>query len=238
MSAKQESKTAILLLSGGLDSATVLAVMHAAGWRIHALSFNYGQRHALELAAAKRLAQHPGVVAHTILDVPVGQLGGSSLTDTRLQVPEDSVESGIPNTYVPARNLIFLSFAAALAETQGVSDLFLGVNAVDYSGYPDCRPEFIEAFERTVALGTKAGDAGANFQVHTPLIQMTKAQIIAQGMALGVDYGKTISCYQIDERGRACGRCDSCRFRHEGFVAAGFPDPTAYVTLPDLESSL
>lgn len=228
------AKKAILLLSGGLDSATVLAMMHDAGWEVHALSFNYGQRHALELAAAKRLAKHPGVVAHTVLDVPVGQLGASSLTDTSIDVPEEMGE-GIPNTYVPARNLIFLSFAAGLAEAQGIQDLFLGVNAVDYSGYPDCRPEFIKAFEQVVALGTKAGDSGASLRVHTPLIRLTKAQIIQQGMALGVDYGKTVSCYQVDDQGQACGRCESCRLRHAGFIAAGFADPTPYVTQPDLE---
>lgn len=230
------AKKAILLLSGGLDSATVLAMMHDAGWQIHALSFNYGQRHALELAAAKQLAKQPGVIAHTVLDVPVGQLGGSSLTDTAMAVPEEMGE-GIPNTYVPARNLIFLSFAAGLAEAQGIQDLFLGVNAVDYSGYPDCRPEFIKAFEQVVALGTKAADTGASLRVHTPLIRLTKAQIIQQGLALGVDYAKTISCYQINEQGLACGVCDSCRLRHAGFVAAGFPDPTPYVVAPALEAS-
>jgi 7-cyano-7-deazaguanine synthase len=232
------AKKAILLLSGGLDSATVLAIMREAGWQIHALSFDYGQRHVAELAAAKRLGQQPGVIAHTILDVPVGQLGGSSLTDTTLSVPENTCElyksNYIPNTYVPARNLIFLSFAAGLAEAQGIQDLFLGVNAVDYSGYPDCRPEFIKSFEQTVALGTKAGDGGAPLRVHTPLITLTKAQIIQKGHALGVDYGMTISCYQVDAQGNACGRCDSCRFRHQGFDEAGVLDPTPYIVQPHL----
>jgi len=220
-------KKCILLLSGGLDSATVLAMVLREGWSVHALSFEYGQRHARELEAARYLANQPGVLSHHVLNVPVGQIGGSSLTDFSMPIPQQLSE-GIPNTYVPARNLIFLSFAASLAEAQGVSDIFLGVNAVDYSGYPDCRPAFLESFERTVALGTKAWDKGGTLRIHAPLLHLTKVDIIKKGLALGVDYKHTISCYQIDEQGLACGVCDSCRLRLAGFEQAGTLDPAGY----------
>ncbi|MEJ2669129.1 MAG: 7-cyano-7-deazaguanine synthase QueC [Gammaproteobacteria bacterium] len=220
-------KRAVLLLSGGLDSATVLGILRAEGWRVHALSFDYGQRHRLELEAAQALAQQSAVVAHTILPIPMDLLGGSSLTDLSMAVPEEAGR-GIPNTYVPARNLIFLSLAASLAESQGIGDLFIGVNAVDYSGYPDCRPAFIEAFETAIALGTRAADGAQRLRIHAPLIQLSKAEIIQRGVALGVDYGATLSCYQVDKVGRACGLCESCRLRRAGFEAAGVEDPTRY----------
>jgi 7-cyano-7-deazaguanine synthase len=227
MSRDTERKRAVVLLSGGLDSATALAVARAEGYDCYALSLDYGQRHIAELNAAHRVAESLGVLEHKILPIDLTSIGGSALTDTSIAVPEDGGE-GIPVTYVPARNTIFLSLALGWAEVLGAHDLFVGVNAVDYSGYPDCRPEYIAAFERLANLATKAGVEGTRFHVHAPLIELTKAQIIALGTKLGVDYGLTVSCYQADEQGRACGHCDSCRFRAEGFRQAGVPDPTPY----------
>jgi len=221
------SDKAVVLLSGGLDSATALAVAKGQGYACHALSFDYGQRHAAELEAAKRVARSLGVVEHRVLRLGLDEIGGSALTDEAIEVPETPQE-GIPVTYVPARNTVFLALALGWAEVLGARDLFIGVNAVDYSGYPDCRPEFIEAFEKLANLATRAGVEGDRFRIHAPLIQMTKAEIIRTGTRLGVDYSLTVSCYQADAEGRACGRCDSCRLRAEGFAAAGVPDPTRY----------
>jgi len=221
------ARKAVVLLSGGLDSATVLAIARAEGFACHALSLDYGQRHRAELAAARRVAAALGAVEHKILPLSLDAIGGSALTDCSIAVPEAG-GGGIPVTYVPARNTVFLALALGWAEVLGSTDLFVGVNAVDYSGYPDCRPAFIEAFERLANLATKAGVEGNVFKVHAPLIQMSKAEIIRAGTALGVDYGLTVSCYQADEQGAACGRCDSCRLRAEGFRAAGVPDPTRY----------
>jgi 7-cyano-7-deazaguanine synthase len=222
------SRAAVVLLSGGLDSATVLAMAVAEGYRCHALSVAYGQRHSSELAAATRVAAEARV-PHRLIHVDLDAVGGSALTDRRMAVPE-SPGSGIPVTYVPARNTLFLALALGWAEVLGASEIFIGVNAVDYSGYPDCRPEFVAAFERLAALATKAGVEGARFRIHTPLIRLAKAEIIRRGHALGVDFSSTVSCYQADGEGRACGRCDSCRLRRAGFEAAGIPDPTRYVT--------
>ncbi len=221
------TKIAVVLLSGGLDSATAAAIAQQQGFRVHALSFRYGQRHEAELAAASRLAEILGVAEHRIIDVDIGQFGGSALTDASIAVPEAPGE-GIPVTYVPARNTIFLSYALGYAEVVGARDLFVGVNAVDYSGYPDCRPAFIEAFETLANLATKAGVEGDRFRIHAPLMSLTKGEIIRTGVDLGVNYGLTISCYQADEKGAACGVCDSCRFRKQGFIDAGVPDPTVY----------
>ena len=218
---------AVILLSGGLDSATVLAIALAQGYRCYALSLDYGQRHHAELAAARQVAAALGVVEHKILPLSLDAIGGSALTDRAIAVPESGGE-GIPVTYVPARNTVFLALALGWAEVLGATDLFVGVNAVDYSGYPDCRPAFITAFERLANLATKAGVEGSAFRVHAPLIDMTKAEIIRTGAALGVDYALTVSCYQADAHGVACGRCDSCRLRAEGFHAAGLTDPTRY----------
>ena len=218
---------AVVLLSGGLDSATVLALAVEQGYACHALSIDYGQRHEAELSAARRVAQSLGAVEHRIVPIGLDQFGGSALTDTTIAVPERP-SAGIPVTYVPARNTVFLALALGWAEVLGARDLFIGVNAVDYSGYPDCRPEFIEAFERLAALATRAGLEGARFHVHAPLIRLSKAGIIQEGTRLGVDYRLTVSCYQIDTEGRACGMCDSCRFRAQGFHDAGIPDPTRY----------
>lgn len=230
------SKKAVILLSGGLDSATVLAMARAQGFQAYALSVSYGQRHVVELAAADRVAAALGAVRHQTMHVNLDAVGGSALTDRSLAVPEgesgEAVAAGIPITYVPARNTLFLSLALGWAEVLGAQDLFVGVNAVDYSGYPDCRPAFIEAFERLANVATKAGVEGAGFRVHAPLIQMSKAQIIRAGTALGVDYALTVSCYQADGEGRACGRCDSCRLRRAGFIDAGVTDPTRYVAAP------
>jgi 7-cyano-7-deazaguanine synthase len=219
---------AVVLLSGGLDSATVLALARERGFACHCLSLDYGQRHGAELHAAARVAKALGAVAHRVLKLDLGQLGGSALTDTSIAVPIGGVEPGIPVTYVPARNTIMLALALAWAEVLGAQDIFVGVNAVDYSGYPDCRPEFIRAFEALAKLATKAAVEGRALQVHAPLIAMSKAQIIAEGSRLGVDFGVTVSCYQADPDGRACGLCDSCRLRREGFAAAGLSDPTKY----------
>lgn len=218
---------AIVLLSGGLDSATVLAQARAQGYACYALSFDYGQRHHSELAAARRVAAAQAVVEHRIFPLEIGRFGGSALTDSTIAVPE-AASSGIPVTYVPARNTIFLALALGWAEALGCRDIFIGVNAVDYSGYPDCRPEFIEAFTAMANLATKAGVEGDAFTIHTPLIQLSKADIIRQGLELGVDYSLTVSCYQADANGRACGRCDSCRLRRAGFKAAAVADPTHY----------
>ena len=221
----------MVLLSGGLDSATVLAGAVASGFRCHALSVAYGQRHVVEIAAAARVAAALGAVEHRVMSVDLAGIGGSALTDLTLAVPE-APTAGIPITYVPARNTLFLSLALGWAEVLGSQDLFVGVNAVDYSGYPDCRPEFIAAFERLARLATKAGIDGAEMTVHAPLIQMSKSDIVGEGLRLGVDFAMTVSCYQADSDGRACGRCDSCRIRAAGFHEAGVPDPTRYVTPP------
>lgn len=225
-------KPAVILLSGGLDSATVLAIAREAGYACHALSLDYGQRHNAELAAAARVAASLGAVEHRVIRIGLGDIGGSALTDDSIAVPE-SPTAGIPVTYVPARNTVMLALALAWAEVLGSRDLFIGVNAVDYSGYPDCRPEFIAAFERMANLATRAGVEGAQLRVHAPLQHLSKAQIIRRGLELGVDYAQTVSCYQADAEGLACGRCDSCRLRREGFRAAGIPDPTRYGQLTE-----
>ena len=224
------TRNAIVLLSGGLDSATVLALAREQGFACHCLSLDYGQRHDAELQAAARVAAALGASSHRVLKLDLGQLGGSALTDRSIAVPTAGVQPGIPVTYVPARNTIMLSLALAWAEVIGAADIFVGVNAVDYSGYPDCRPEFIDAFEALANLATKAAVEGRPLSVHAPLIEMTKAQIIGQGVRLGVDFGLTVSCYQADAAGRACGVCDSCRLRMEGFAAAGLADPTSYAS--------
>jgi 7-cyano-7-deazaguanine synthase len=221
---------AVVLLSGGLDSATALAIAGSRGHDLYALSVAYGQRHAAELGAARRVAKAAKVRKHLVIDVNLEAVGGSALTDRRLAVPERPT-SGIPITYVPARNTLFLALALGWAESLRARDIYIGVNAVDYSGYPDCRPEFIRAFQRLSRLATKAGiESGRAFRVHAPLIRWSKARIIRRGTRLGVDYALTVSCYQADARGRACGRCDSCRLRREGFHAAAMPDPTRYRT--------
>jgi 7-cyano-7-deazaguanine synthase len=216
-----------VLLSGGLDSATALAWARREGFQPYALSVGYGQRHAVELEAAAHVARSLGAREHRVMHVDLAGIGGSALTDWSIALPEQGT-AGIPVSYVPARNTLFLSLALGWAEVLGATDLVMGVNAVDYSGYPDCRPEFIRAFEALAVLATKAGVEGARYRVHAPLIAMSKAQIIQSGAAWGVDFAGTVSCYQADERGRACGRCDSCRLRREGFIAAGVPDPTRY----------
>ena len=221
-------KKAVVLLSGGLDSATCLAIARSQGFECYCLSFNYGQRHCAELVAADRVVKALGAAKHRVLNFGLAQFGGSALTDTNIAVPVDGVQPGIPVTYVPARNTIMLSLALAWAEVLGSRDIFVGVNAVDYSGYPDCRPEYISAFETMANLATKAGVEGAKLHIHAPLIDLSKAEIIRLGAQLGVDYGLTVSCYQADEQGRACGVCDSCRLRAEGFAAAGVSDPTIY----------
>lgn len=224
------TKKAVVLLSGGLDSATVLAMAKADGYDCHALSVAYGQRHSAELVAAVRVAKRLGAASHKHIQVNLDAIGGSALTDRNIAVPQDQTgeAAGIPVTYVPARNTMFLALALGQAEVVGARALFIGVNAVDYSGYPDCRPAFIEAFQHLASVATKAGVEGAGFEVKTPLISMTKADIIRQGAALGVDFAETVSCYQANAEGEACGRCDSCRIRREGFAAAGLPDPTRY----------
>ncbi|WP_457789499.1 7-cyano-7-deazaguanine synthase QueC [Pseudomonas sp. PL-6] len=221
-------KKALILLSGGLDSATVVAMAKAEGYACYSMSFDYGQRHRAELQAAERVARQLGVVEHKVIGLNLNGIGGSALTDASIAVPETPGE-GIPVTYVPARNTVFLSLALGWAEVLGARDIFIGVNAVDYSGYPDCRPEFIEAFERMANLATKAGVEGQGFRIRAPLQQLSKGEIIQAGMRLGVDYALTVSCYQADDDGRACGKCDSCRLRAAGFVAAGVPDATRYV---------
>lgn len=220
-------KKAVVLLSGGLDSATILAQARAAGFACYSVSFDYGQRHRAELQAAERVARQLGVIEHKVIGLNLNGIGGSALTDSSIAVPEGPTE-GIPVTYVPARNTVFLSLALGWAEVLGAHDIFIGVNAVDYSGYPDCRPEFIAAFERVANLATREGVEGSGFRIQAPLQNLSKAQIVQIGMQHGVDYGLTVSCYQADGDGRACGRCDSCRLRAAGFAAAGVADPTRY----------
>ena len=221
------SKRAVILLSGGLDSATVLAIAVKAGYACHALSLDYGQRHRAELAAARRVATQLGAIEHRVIQLGLGQFGGSALTDSAIAVPE-APSTGIPVTYVPARNTVMLSLALAWAEVLTARDIFIGVNAVDYSGYPDCRPAYIAAFERMANLATKAAVEGEPVRIHAPLQELSKADIIKVGAALAVDYRLTVSCYQADDDGRACGVCDACRLRREGFKAASLTDPTQY----------
>jgi 7-cyano-7-deazaguanine synthase len=225
------ARRAIVLLSGGLDSTTVLAIARAQGYECRTLAVAYGQRHAVELVAARRISAQLGAVEHRQMNVDLASIGGSALTDTSIAVPESPSE-GIPVTYVPARNTLFLALALGWAEVCEAGAIFIGVNAVDYSGYPDCRPEFIAAFQMLAKLATRAGVQGAGLHVHAPLIAMSKAEIIRAGAALGVDYAATVSCYQADASGAACGRCDSCRLRREGFAAAGVADPTRYAANP------
>jgi 7-cyano-7-deazaguanine synthase len=220
-------KRAVVLLSGGLDSATVLAMAREQGFECFALSVDYGQRHHAELAAAQRVALTLGAREHRVVSIDLTGFGGSALTDSSIAVPEQA-SSGIPITYVPARNTIMLSLALAWAEVLHAQDIFFGVNAVDYSGYPDCRPEYVAAFERMANLATQAAVEGKPLTLHAPLLHLSKAEIIREGGRLGVDYGMTVSCYQADEQGRACGLCDSCRLRREGFQSAGVPDSTRY----------
>ena len=219
---------AVVLLSGGLDSATTLAIARDLGHACHALSCHYGQRHEAELAAARRVAVALGAAEHRELAIPLGEFGGSALTDAGIAVPEQG-GAGIPVTYVPARNTVLLSFALAWAEVLRADAIFIGVNAIDYSGYPDCRPEFIAAFQRVIALATKRTVEGGAIRLEAPLLGLGKADIIRRGVELGVDYAMTVSCYRADDRGRACGRCDACRLRREGFAAAGIADPTRYI---------
>jgi 7-cyano-7-deazaguanine synthase len=228
VAAETQRRPAVVLVSGGLDSATCLAIARAEGYDCYALSFAYGQRHEAEIAAAGRVATALGAIEHRVMRIDLGLFGGSALTDPGIAVPE-APTTGIPVTYVPARNTVFLSLALAWSEVLGAHDIFIGVNAVDYSGYPDCRPEFVQAFERMANLATRAGVEDAEpLRIRAPLIALSKADIIRRGQALGVDYSLTVSCYQADSEGRACGRCDSCRLRREGFLAAGVVDPTPY----------
>lgn len=220
-------KRAVILLSGGLDSATVVAMVRAEGYSCYTMSFDYGQRHRAELDAAARVARDLGVIDHKVIGLNLDGIGGSALTDSSIDVPEAPSE-GIPVTYVPARNTVFLSLALGWAEVLDAQDIFIGVNAVDYSGYPDCRPEFVEAFEVMANFATKAGVEGKPFSIKAPLQNLSKAQIVQAGIQLGVDYSLTVSCYQADDQGRACGKCDSCRLRADGFAAAGIKDPTRY----------
>ncbi|MEY4599935.1 MAG: queuosine biosynthesis protein QueC [Pseudomonadota bacterium] len=219
---------AVVLLSGGLDSATTLAMARAAGHDCHCLSIDYGQRHRSELDAAARVAEALGAKAQKVVRIDLGAVGGSALTDPAIAVPVDGVQPGIPVTYVPARNTIMLALALAEAEVTGAADIWFGANAVDYSGYPDCRPEYMRAFETLANLATKAAVEGRRLQLHTPIITLSKSDIIRRGTALGVDYALTVSCYQADAAGRACGVCDSCRLRRAGFEGAGIADPTRY----------
>jgi 7-cyano-7-deazaguanine synthase len=228
------TKKAVILSSGGIDSTSVMALAKSEGYELYSLSFRYGQRHAIELEAARRIAQVFGVKEHLVFDIDLGKIGGSALTDN-IAVPKErsgeDMSKEIPITYVPARNTIFLSYALAWAEVLGAADIFIGANAVDYSGYPDCRPEYIEAFEKMANLATKASVEGTiKIKIRTPIIHMTKAEIITRGLALGVDYSMTHSCYDPDQGGNACGHCDSCQLRKKGFKEAGIPDPTTYVS--------
>lgn len=218
---------AVILVSGGLDSATVLAMAVAEGYACHTLGFDYGQRHRAELTAAERVSRALGAVEHKVVRLDLGSIGGSALTDETIAVPE-SRSDGIPVTYVPARNTVFLSIALGWAEVLGAHDVFIGINAVDYSGYPDCRPEYIAAFQAMANLATKAGVEGNPLRIRTPLLHLSKADIVREGTRLGVDFSMTVSCYQADDQGRACGHCDACHLRREGFSAAGLPDPTRY----------
>jgi len=222
-------KKAVVLFSGGLDSTTCLAIAKAEGFDCYALSFTYGQKHSAEIERAKLIASQMGVIEHKILHLPIGELGGSSLTDNTMSVSDYQGSTGIPNTYVPARNTIFLSFALAWAEVKGASDIYFGANHVDYSNYPDCRPAYLEAFEKLAMLATKAGtEQTAQLTIHVPLLHKNKAQIIQEGTRLNVDYAQTISCYRADAHGRGCGKCDSCHYRKKGFAEANLPDPTHY----------
>jgi 7-cyano-7-deazaguanine synthase len=223
----ESGRLAVVLVSGGLDSATTLAIARRQRYACYAVSFDYGQRHRVELEAARRVATALGAVEHRVMSIDWGNIGGSALTDASIEVPV-APTAGIPVTYVPARNTVFLAMALGWAEVIGARDIFIGVNAVDYSGYPDCRPEFIRAFEAAANLGTRAGVEGDSFHIHAPLVRMSKADIVRRGTELGVDYAMTVSCYQPDEEGRACGRCDSCRLRRAGFATAGIADPTRY----------
>lgn len=220
-------KRAVVLLSGGLDSATVLAIAKSQGYDCYTISFDYGQRHRAELNASALLSEQLGAVEHKVINIDLTAIGGSALTDTKIDVPHEHQE-GIPVTYVPARNTVFLSIALGWAEVLNAEAIFVGVNAVDYSGYPDCRPEYIAAFEKMANLATKSGVEGQPLKIETPLIDLSKQAIIQRGIALGVDYSLTVSCYEADENGRACGECDSCRFRKQGFEQAGIDDPTRY----------
>ena len=221
------NKKAVVLVSGGLDSTTALAIAHSEGFDCYSISFDYGQRMRAELVAAERASRAHGSLEHKVIKLDLGAIGGSALTDMRIDVPEEASE-GVPVTYVPARNTIFLSIALGWAEVLGATDIFIGVNAVDYSGYPDCRPEYIHAYEAMANLATRAGTEGKQLSIRTPLIHLSKAEIIHTGLALGVDYSLAVSCYQADDQGRACGRCDSCRLRRQGFAALGVADPTRY----------
>ncbi len=223
----QQNKKAVVLLSGGLDSTTCLAIAKKQGFDCYCISFSYGQRSASEVAAAAKIARSMGAKQHKVINLDLGSIGGSALTDANILVPHQPSE-GIPVTYVPARNTVFLSIALGWAEVLQAQDIFVGVNAVDYSGYPDCRPDFVQAFENLANLATKAGVEGHKMRIHAPLIELTKAQIIQTGAQLGVDYALSISCYETDEEGLACGECDSCRLRREGFAQAGISDPTRY----------
>ncbi len=222
------SKKAVVLVSGGLDSSTVLAMARAQGFDCYTLAFDYGQRHRAELVAAERVSQALAAAEHKVIKLDLSAIGGSALTDTAIAVPDHGDSEGIPVTYVPARNTVFLSIALGWAEVLGASDIFIGVNAVDYSGYPDCRPDYIAAFETMANLATKAGVEGRGLRIQTPLIDLSKAEIIQRGSELGVDYALTVSCYQASDDGEACGRCDSCYLRREGFAAADVADPTRY----------
>jgi 7-cyano-7-deazaguanine synthase len=222
-------KNAIILFSGGLDSTTCLAIAKEQGFACYALSFSYGQKHSIELEQAKKISRLVGVVEHRILTLPIGEYGGSALTDASINVPDHGDVSNIPSTYVPARNTIFLSFALSWGEVIGAHDIFIGANCVDYSNYPDCRPDYLQAFEKLANLATKVGqEENQAFKVHAPLLHLNKAQIILEGLRLGVDYGETISCYRADAQGHACGSCDSCIYRIKGFAEAGIKDPTIY----------
>jgi 7-cyano-7-deazaguanine synthase len=221
-------KKAVVLVSGGLDSTTALAIARSEGYDCYTMSFDYGQRHRVELLAAERTAKSMGAILHKVINLDLRTIGGSALTDESIAVPEHET-AGIPITYVPARNTVFLSIALGWAEVLGAEDIFIGVNAVDFSGYPDCRPEYIAAFEKMANLATRAGAEGGQLKIRTPLIDLTKADIVKLGLGLGVDYSLTVSCYQANDNGEACGKCDSCRLRKMGFEQAGIADPTLYV---------
>lgn len=222
-------KKAVVLVSGGLDSTTALAIARSEGYDCYTMSFDYGQRHRVELVAAERTAKAMGAISHKVINLDLRTIGGSALTDDSIAVPEHET-AGIPITYVPARNTVFLSIALGWAEVLGAEDIFIGVNAVDFSGYPDCRPEYIAAFEKMANLATRAGAEGGQLKIRTPLIDLTKADIVKLGLGLGVDYSLTVSCYQANDKGEACGKCDSCRLRKMGFEQAGVADPTHYVS--------